>query len=196
MRHGGFLSYRLLGQGQDWMREGLGEPEGVRRSTVKLVVLKAFTGFGYGGLMSGGHPPETVVGLVHFLEPGATLLEYLDMARVVDEGFQRVDGGPDAHVDDDERIVVVGDVCGVALGGLEAPKEAGAGFGERVNGVEFGDKAGNAGIVDGSNEAANVDLREGEVVHGQIVANMRGKRELMTVRNRKNCILSHQFEGA
>jgi len=44
---------------------------------------------------------------------------------------------------------------------LQAPYEPGRFVGQSVDGIELGDEFGDLGIVDGSKETADVDLRGG-----------------------------------
>lgn len=130
-----------------------------------LVVLEAFPALGDGGDVAGGDPPKAVVGLVGLFEPGAALFEEFQMAGVVGVVLEGVGRGPDAHVDDEEGVVAVGDVGGVAAVGFETPDVAWAGLGEGVDGVELGDEARDEGVIDGGDEAAYVDLGEMKALH-------------------------------
>lgn len=52
---------------------------------------------------------------------------------------------------------------------MESPDEAGRRVGDGVDGIELGDEAGDFRIIDRSNEAADVDLREVEGHGGRIL---------------------------
>jgi len=146
----------------------LGEPEGVRRRTVLLVALQTLAALRDARDVAGGNPPETVVRLVHFFKPLGAIAKSLDVSGRVDVVAQRFDGGPDRHVDDDEGIVVVGELGGVSRSRLQAPDKTGSRIRESVDGIELGDKAGDLGIVQRCDETADVDLSEMEI-HGGIL---------------------------
>lgn len=78
------------------------------------------------------------------------------------EALRRKSNG---HVDDDEGIVTVSDVGGVTGSGFEPPDETRCGVGEGVDGIELRDETRDLGIVEGCDEASDVDLRKMKV-HG------------------------------
>src|SRR5467141_3030046 len=104
----------------------LGKPERVRSCAMFLVVFQPLAAVRDRGDVAGGNPPETITGLIHLFEPLGAVAKYLGVIRLVSEIAQRLDRFPDRHIDDHERIVVVGDVGGVARFRLEPPDKAGA----------------------------------------------------------------------
>jgi len=77
--------------------------------------------------------------------------------------FQAVDRLPYGHVKEDAVVLGIGaKVRGIAGLGLQAPDEAGAGFGESVELVETVHEAGHLRVLDWHADAAEVDL--GDVV--------------------------------
>ena len=149
------------------LRERLGEPKGKRSRTVALVVLEAFAALGDGGKVSCGDPPEAVDGLVHFFKPLSAVAQDARMIGLVDVVAQGCQRFPDRHIEKDAGITrVVDDVCGVAGCGLQAPDEARCFVSQSVDGIELGNEFGDLGIVDGGQQAADVDLREMVVGHG------------------------------
>ena len=129
------------------------------------VVLEAFAAFSDGGHVADGDPPEAIAGLFELGEPLGTIAEHAKMVRAVGEvaeGLQRL---PDGHVDEEEGVVAVGDVRGVAGSRLQAPDEPEGTVGDGVDGIEESDEVGHARIVHREEHASQIDL--GEVVrHG------------------------------
>ena len=133
-----------------------------------LVVLQTLAALRDGGDVAGGNPPETVVRLVHFFKPLGAIAKSVDVSGCVDVVAQHFDGGPDRQVDDDEGIVVIGELGGVAGSRLQTPDKAWSCIRERVDGLELSDKAGDLGIIQRCDETADVDLSEMEI-HGGIL---------------------------
>src|ERR1700674_1053974 len=91
-----------------------------------LVVFQPLAALGDRGNVAGRDPPETVAWLVHLFEPFRAVAKYLGVIRLVSEIAQRLDRFPERHIDDHERIVVVGDVGGISRFRLEPPDKAGS----------------------------------------------------------------------
>jgi len=127
-----------------------------------LVVFQPLAAVRDRGDVAGGNPPETITGLIHLFEPLGAVAKYLGVIRLVSEIAQRLDRFPDRHIDDHERIVVVGDVGGVARFRLEPPDKAGSLVGKSVDGLELRDEFGDLRIIQRSEETRYVDL--GEIV--------------------------------
>jgi len=72
--------------------------------------------------------PQTVVRKIHFLEPVAALFEYTQVSRRVSEIAQRLRAFPNRHVHNEERIVRVNNVCGVARASLRAKRSRRSGL--------------------------------------------------------------------
>ena len=138
--------------------EVLGKPERVWGCAMFLVVFQPLTALGDGGDVADWDPPEAVAGLVHLFEPLRAVAKYLGVIRLVSEIAQRSDRFPDRQVDDHERIVVVGDVGGVARFRLEPPDKAGSLVGKSVDGLELRDEFGDLRILQRSEETRYVDL--------------------------------------
>jgi len=64
----------------------------------------------------------------------------LDVSGRVDVVAQSFDGDPDRHVDDDEGVVVAGELGGVSRSRLQAPDKTGSRIRQSVDGIELGDK--------------------------------------------------------
>jgi hypothetical protein len=142
----------------------LREPEREGRRAVLLVVLHTLAAFGYRRNVTDGDPPEAVNGLIQLDEPLAAITKDANVVGAIDVIAQRFERIPHGHVDEHGGVIVVDDVRGVAGGGLQAPDEAGGAIGDGVNRFELVDEFGDPGIIDGSNQAAYVDL--GEMVSG------------------------------
>src|SRR6185312_7312266 len=82
----------------------------------------------------------------------------------VHELAQAVGIGPHRHVEQHVFVVERADGGGVAVLGLQAPHEAGRGFGERVDAVEVGGEIRHDGRVHRALDDADVEL--GELVGG------------------------------
>src|SRR5260370_8251324 len=117
-----------------------------------VVVLEPLAALGHGGDVAGWGPPEAVAGLVHLFEPLGTITDYLRVIRIVGETVQRLDGLPDGHVDDHERIVVESDVGGIARFQLEPPDKARRLVGKSISGSELAAESRNLRSVNASTD--------------------------------------------
>lgn len=145
----------------------LRKPEGIRRSTVPLVMVEALATFGDRRNVADGNPPKAIDGLVHFLEPFGAIAKDAGVLGFVGEVAQRLKRLPDGHIEEDGSVLgTIDDVRGVARSGLQAPDETEGAVGERVDGIELSDEFGDLGIVDGSKKTPDVNLRE-MVAHGR-----------------------------
>jgi len=143
---------------------GLGEvlrkPERVRRRAVLLIVLQAFAALGNARDVAKWNPPEAVAGLLHLLEPFGAVAKHSRVIGLVGIGAQRFEGLPDRHIDDNEGIVVVSNVRGIADFGFKAPDETRSLVSECIDGIELGDELSDFRIIQRSNKTRNVDLSE------------------------------------
>jgi len=115
--------------------------------------------------VTGRDPPERQHHGLELLEPVAPLLQQLGVRAVVDVGAKLFDRLPDRHVDDDALVFVRPQVGVVARLPLQAPDEAVAAIGERVQVVEARHEAGHHRPVERPLHAADIDLREMNVAH-------------------------------
>jgi hypothetical protein len=115
-----------------------------------------------------GNPPKTAVRLVHFFKPPGAVAKGVDVSGCVDVVAQSFGGGPDGQVDDDEGIVVIGKLGGVAGSRLQAPDETWSSIRESIDVIELGDKASDLRIVHRSHETADIDLSEMEIHGGNL----------------------------
>jgi hypothetical protein len=148
--------------------EALGKPERIGRGAVELVVLEPFAAFGDRGNAAHRNPPQAVVGLIHFFKPPGAVLKNFSVVRPVRVIAQRLNGLPHGHVDDDEGIVVIGDVGSVPGFRFEPPDKAGGRIGDGIDGVELRNETRDLRVVNGSNQASDIDLRELEG-HGELL---------------------------
>src|SRR5437762_848081 len=147
------------------LREVLRKPEGIWRSAMLLVVIEPLAALGDRGNVARRDPPKAVAGLVHFLEPFGAVTKNASVIGLVREIAQSFERFPNGHIDDDEGIVAVRDVRGVARFGLQTPHKTGGLVREGVDGFELSNKFGDSGIVDGRDKPSDVDL--GQIaVHG------------------------------
>jgi len=150
-----------------WLWEVLRKPKGIGRGAVRLVMLEAFAAFGDGGNVACRYPPEAVAGLSHLLEPLGAIAKDAGVIGFIRVIPQRFDALPHGHIDDHKRVIIVGDVCGVAGARLQAPDKTRRRIGQGIDGLELSDEFGNPGIVNRRNQSSDIDLRE-MVVHGWV----------------------------
>lgn len=136
------------------------KPEGIRRRAVQLVVPKPLAALGDCRNVTRRNPPEAVIRFARFLEPFGAVAKDPSVVGGVGKTAQRLERLPDGHIDDDKRVVAVGDIRGVARFRLQAPEEAGSLVGERVYWFELGDELGDLRIIEGRDKPGNVDLSE------------------------------------
>jgi len=125
-----------------------------------LVMPKPLAALGDGWNVRAWNPPQTVMRLLHFLIPFGPVTKHIQVIRFVDKIAKRLDGFPDGHVHDHKWIVVVDDISGIPRRGLQPPDETWSGIRQGVYRIELRHKVGNFWIVNGGNQAANVDLRK------------------------------------
>jgi len=65
---------------------------------------------------------------------------------------------PDGHIHNNERVVIVRDIRGIASGRLESPDKAGSRISDSIDGIKLGDKASDFRVVNGCEKAADINL--------------------------------------
>jgi hypothetical protein len=123
-------------------------------------VAEALLGLGHGRQAARGHPPERGLGLAEALEPLPPAAEDGGVGVAVDEGAQRLERLPDRDVHDQAVVAEGADRRRVAVLGLEAPDEARAGVGDRVDRRQRRHEAGQQRRVERLARQGDVDLRQ------------------------------------
>jgi hypothetical protein len=123
-------------------------------------VAEALLGLGHGRQAARGHPPERGLGLAEALEPLPPAAEDGGVGVAVDEGAQRLERLPDRHVHDQAVVAEGADRRRVAVLGLEAPHEPGAGVGDGVDRLEGLGEPRHPRAVERLQRQRDVDLRQ------------------------------------
>src|SRR6266545_3193106 len=163
---------RLEGRPVDRLNEGLVrrkhffERERELRRAVRLEMRETLFGFVHARHVALRYPPQGEVGASEFFEPGLPLPQHLRVSAVVHVALQLLHRFPDRQVEQDAVITIGTKVGGVALGGLQAPDEAWAAVGERVDLLQPGDETRHHGTLERSFHPGDVDLGDVQMGHG------------------------------
>ena len=147
-------------RGRRWRLEGAPEREREGRLAVGAQEEQALHGLFERRLLAGVDPPHREVRLRHPHEPFRPVAQGRPVARAVDVTVERGRRSPYGHVHQDRVVVEDADAGGVAAVRLQAPDEARASVGDRVDRLELADEAGHDRVVEGGDHLRDVDLRE------------------------------------
>src|SRR5262249_54524265 len=105
-------------------------------------------------------PPKNQCGPGMRLEPLPSAAEHGDVLAAIDVLVEGLDRFPNRHVEQDPLVVERANAGGIAIVSLEAPDEAGAPVGQRIDAVELRHETSHERIVESRSHAGDVGLSE------------------------------------